>query len=499
MRFGPAVKSLAAWFDAKKLFYSLLLLSLILVFTVVREHRDIMSTMDALASLTTVGVSFLVSPPQMQTQTQTVTVTPSYVEAASLGQGLDDSGYDWQRSTEENYRSDPLSQTSGDGFVGDFKKFRRRLDRSYHNDYVPARQALQDTIIRSLFETEHQEDEDRVDFPALLPARDKSCEETYPTNEKNKNNKNCPQDDAVLLPENEDFDEDDSRLATATATASDLDNNTPWIVFTAGVYGAGKSHTIQSLQDLGCFPTRSSFVGVDPDEIRRRLPEFSRYNTDRAGALTQKEAGMVAELLTDVALSSGKNVVVDGSLRDATWHEGYFRKLRSRFGNTHTPPQKPETDDENFRSKTGADTNLRIGILYVTAPADEIYQRVQQRGASTGRSVPPEFLERSMREVPGAIERLKPLADFFLHVHNSKENNDANANTNTNTNTDNQMGHRRGNAEDSNNNSINNSNSNNKGKVDLRLAKSSNERLGHLLRSEIEGIIFQEKCRSIVG
>ena len=116
---------------------------------------------------------------------------------------------------------------------------------------------------------------------------------------------------------------------------------------------------------------------------------------------------MIAELLTDIALSSGKNVVVDGSLRDAAWHEGYFRSLRTRFGVDSSPDGKGRK-------------NIRIGILYVTAPLDEIYLRVEQRGASTGRAVPPEYLERSMKEVPEAIERLRPLVDFYLHVHNSQ-------------------------------------------------------------------------------
>jgi Zeta toxin len=86
--------------------------------------------------------------------------------------------------------------------------------------------------------------------------------------------------------------------------------------------GAGKTHTINKLNESGQFPLES-FIRVDPDEIRRRLPEFQIYlekNPEKAGELTRKEAGMMAEILTSFALEQGLNVLVDGSLKDAAWY-----------------------------------------------------------------------------------------------------------------------------------------------------------------------------------
>ena len=475
MLLEPALASLVACFDKRRSFYALVIASLFLVYKVVQEHQELMSTMDVLLSSTTMaaGVTFLATQPQNATNAS------SNLEAAAFpGQAPDPPvastmaspwsygfGYDWQRSTEENYRSYPLTQTttvSGEGFVGDFKEFRKRLDRSYHNDYFPARQELQDIIIRSLLTNEYQQKDEEIE----------GCDDRspYPT---------CMPDEPISS-QKEEYD------------SGSTTSNSPWIVFTAGIYGAGKSHTIQKLQSLGCFPPRSSFVGVDPDEIRRKLPEFSLYRADQAGALTQKEAGMVAELLTDVALSSGRNVVIDGSLRDATWHEGYFKSLRSRFGtsasasNNNNNNKVSEQDTTDGKKNTKNNNNLRIGILYVTAPADEIYQRVEQRGASTGRSVPPEFLERSMREVPEAIERLKPLADFFLHVHNSQNKNEMENNQDSGGGGDEPF-------------SLPTVVVDTVEKEYMRSAAPS-ERKEHLLtKSEIEATIFQEKCQSIVG
>jgi adenylylsulfate kinase-like enzyme len=64
-----------------------------------------------------------------------------------------------------------------------------------------------------------------------------------------------------------------------------------WIVFTAGPMGAGKGSTIHWLAQEGLFP-RESFVEVEPDVIRKMLPEVDGYNErDRMtmGYRTQKE------------------------------------------------------------------------------------------------------------------------------------------------------------------------------------------------------------------
>ena len=126
----------------------------------------------------------------------------------------------------------------------------------------------------------------------------------------------------------------------------------PWIVFTAGAMGAGKSHTIRMLGHKKYFPLKS-FVLVDPDEIRRKLPEFHVYVEhcpEAAGELTRKEAGMIEEIAVEAALRHGYNVLVDGSLRNE-WYEGYIQMLRKTY------------------------PGLRIAILHVTAPREAVFRR----------------------------------------------------------------------------------------------------------------------------
>jgi hypothetical protein len=47
----------------------------------------------------------------------------------------------------------------------------------------------------------------------------------------------------------------------------------PWIVFTEGAMGAGKSRTMNVLVQKGRFPLKA-FVIVDSGEIRFLLPEY---------------------------------------------------------------------------------------------------------------------------------------------------------------------------------------------------------------------------------
>lgn len=110
---------------------------------------------------------------------------------------------------------------------------------------------------------------------------------------------------------------------------------------------------MKKLVERGLFPLLA-FVRADPDEIRRYMPEFQLYvqqSPELAGQLTRKEAGLITEILTLAGLQAGKNVLVDGSLRDADWYKKYFMKLRVNYG------------------------NIRLAIIHVTAPREKVFER----------------------------------------------------------------------------------------------------------------------------
>jgi hypothetical protein len=252
-------------------------------------------------------------------------------------------------STEELHRSQDMS------FYGNYTDIRSCLDYSYHSNYNEQRQIFQNSLVEKMIEEHLMSD----------TPQQNSCSSSS------------------------------SILGTSTAKSS----HNPWIVFTAGAMGAGKSHSIRALHNANRFPLER-FLLVDPDEIRRMLPEFEMYlnqHPELAGEKTRKEAGLIAEILTQVALNLGLNVLVDGSLRDAHWYENYFAELRRSHGGQ----------------------GLRIGILHVTAPREAIFQRAQMRSEMTRRVVPQHTLEETLRQVPWSVEILAPQADFFAELHNA--------------------------------------------------------------------------------
>jgi len=220
--------------------------------------------------------------------------------------------------------------------LGQFATTRQRLDYEYHSHYKTSRQSLQDDIIES--------------FLADHPIQKESGADQ-------------------------------------------------WIIFSAGCMGAGKTHTLRKVSNNDAFSLDlKSFVSVDPDEIRRKLPEFSMYiekDPLSAGENTRKEAGMLAEILTEEALKRGNNVLVDGSLKDAEWYKTYFEVLRKKY------------------------PRLKLGIIHVTAPLKDVIVRVQRRAKETGRMIPMDVLFQSMEQVPKSVGELCRHVDLFIEIDNS--------------------------------------------------------------------------------
>lgn len=243
--------------------------------------------------------------------------------------------YDFCQSTEENH----AATSASDGmFVGDFKEIRSTLDYDYHKKYSVSRQLLQDDIVRRMLRTIVQDATTRM-----------FCERP----------------------------------------------RKPWVIFTAGPMGAGKSRFMKWVSQKGYFPL-ASFVQVDPDVIRYDLPEMVGYlERDRttAGTYTHKEAGFIQEVLTLEGMRLGKNVIVDGSLHDADWNGRFFARIRKEY------------------------PNVQIGIIHMTCEPDEVLRRASRRAETTGRVVPRKKLLQTIEQVPKSVGRLAPLANYTITIN----------------------------------------------------------------------------------
>lgn len=170
------------------------------------------------------------------------------------------------------------------------------------------------------------------------------------------------------------------------------------------------------------------------------MPEFEVYierNPEKAGELTRKEAGMMAEILTIFALEQGMNVLVDGSLKDAQWYgtsqkfdfSVLLRIYKSLTNNSNNFVPLIfsfwATVENYFISLRNSYPRLKIGIIHVTAPTEAIFERVEQRAKVTGRAVPLDALRKSIDEVPKAVKRLQTSVDFFLELDNPTQADDS--------------------------------------------------------------------------
>jgi len=243
-------------------------------------------------------------------------------------------GFDWNASTSHNYAA------PAGAFHGPFASHRAEMDYTYHVNYAPSRQRLQDEIVSAWLRN------------GVRASR-------------------------------------------------------PWIIFTAGAMGAGKSYMLERLCEQGCG-ILADMVRVDPDAVKYQLPEMNEYirrnpgptpsnRTILAGAATHKESGFLQELIVRELMDRDMHLIVDGSLSNADWYADYLRHIRRRY------------------------PGYRIGIMHVVCNPKDIWTRVQMRCAKTGRCIARKTVEFSLKATPAAVSRLGPMVDLVAVVNSTSE------------------------------------------------------------------------------
>jgi adenylylsulfate kinase-like enzyme len=175
----------------------------------------------------------------------------------------------------------------------------------------------------------------------------------------------------------------------------------PTVVFMAGSMASGHTHVwncfLQLLPDEFCA---LNFLRNDPDVFKTQLPEAAQFASDNdrtASTRLHHESCYLSERLLWEALARGRNMVVEGTLKDEAWHRDWFERIRLLY------------------------PAYRIVILYVEAPRETILQRAERRAKRTGRFVPPSVLEDAIRRVPESVAGLTPRVDLVLRIDNGKD------------------------------------------------------------------------------
>lgn len=115
---------------------------------------------------------------------------------------------------------------------------------------------------------------------------------------------------------------------------------------------------------LACCPRSCHHPRIDPDRLALLLPERPQYLSafpSLTSTLLHPEASLLQELLTSVARSLRRSIVVDGSLSCSDWFSGVMRSLvKDGYG---------------------------VEILFVFAEEERMRERAGRRERATGRRV----------------------------------------------------------------------------------------------------------------
>lgn len=171
----------------------------------------------------------------------------------------------------------------------------------------------------------------------------------------------------------------------------------PFLIFTAGAPGAGKSTTVKTLQLAGYIEADKALL-LDPDLIKPMIPEYEalkKISAEDAAKIVHSESSKIMDQVFEQAVSQKKNLIVDGTLR---WTE-YTSNLIKRLRREH-----PEYSS--------------ISIVSVDAGLPTALARVKARAEQMGRYVPPEYVRETAELVAGSVKTLEPIVDFVVRMRN---------------------------------------------------------------------------------
>jgi predicted ABC-type ATPase len=166
-------------------------------------------------------------------------------------------------------------------------------------------------------------------------------------------------------------------------------------IVTMGAPASGKSSAVRAFQGEQDF---SKFVKVDPDAIKEKLPEYSKFmdpkNTYRgAAAYVHEESSALAKGILKEAIAKGHHIILDGTGADAEKYVGKLQALK--------------------------DAGYHVHVIFPHIPVEEGRKRRDARAEHTGRFVPDRILESAYKSIPGNMSKIAKAADSFRMYDNS--------------------------------------------------------------------------------
>ena len=150
----------------------------------------------------------------------------------------------------------------------------------------------------------------------------------------------------------------------------------PFSIFMAGSPGAGKTESsiaiVEMLKKRG-----DGIVRIDPDEIRKLIPQYTGHNTD----VVKGASFLAVEKLYDYVLKTGKSMILDST----------FTPYKKIEGNVHRSVAKGRTTT----------------IIYIDQDPLVAWHFTKEREKVEGRSIPQDFFIRTLFESRENVRKIK--------------------------------------------------------------------------------------------
>jgi dephospho-CoA kinase len=177
----------------------------------------------------------------------------------------------------------------------------------------------------------------------------------------------------------------------------------PWIIFTAGVMGSGKTYVMNWLRQHDKFPYNIKNASyIDPDFIKNALPETHIHGSNQiiSSCITHKESCTIAEIIENEILKLHRTIIIDGTLKDTKWFEKYIDKIHEEY------------------------PSYRFAIIHIDANSEITHQRAKKREIDTGRMVPTKLIDVALFSVPESVKKLSSKVDAVVSFNNNIDNTD---------------------------------------------------------------------------
>jgi predicted ABC-type ATPase len=163
-------------------------------------------------------------------------------------------------------------------------------------------------------------------------------------------------------------------------------------IFTMGGAPAnGKS----TLTDAGLLPHPEKILKIDPDEIKKRLPEYAKLVNDKdpiAAAFAHEESSYLGKRIISESLKRNNDFLIDGV------GDGSFSSLEKKI-------------------KSYQSTGKRVRSDYVSLDTDLSIKLAEARARKTGREVPLTYIKEMNSEISKLVPQLienKTINELYL-------------------------------------------------------------------------------------